>query len=383
MKEVYRQHLDRPLTAPVLAFGGDIKCALALGAGRDVVVYEPVGDLADPDNQDRLEIEARTLLADVHGGLVLACDTHPGYVSHALCHRLGAEGGRAVVQVQHHRAHVAAVAAEHALLDAPIVGLAFDGTGYGDDGAIWGGEFFVGSVADELRRQASFAPLTLYGGDVAVRQPWRIALAFLLESRIEPDVVRRWRLRTGVSPEVLDTFARGLSAGVNCVRTTALGRWFDCFSALWGIRTEVDFEAQAAIELQKTAEQHDGGCFLGPATVRWMGDELACIQFDEFLETVEYMLSDWGPSHAALWARQFHCSVADAVTEVAVVFAEKTGAKTVCCGGGCFLNSLLCGMLDQRLGRHGLRRLQSASLPPGDQAIALGQVVLADVALRR
>lgn len=381
MNEVFRLRPDRALPGPVVAFGGDVKCALALGKGDEVVVFEPIGDLATPEGQDELEAQAARLLDDV-GAATLVCDKHPGYVSHRLARRLAEERGLDLLTIQHHRAHVAAVAAEHGLCDVPIIGLAFDGTGYGDDGTIWGGEFFVGSVRDKLSRQGSFAPLTLCGGDAAVRQPWRIAAAFLLESGPDPDIVARWSDFAGVRPEVFDLFRAALEQGINCARTTSLGRWFDCFAALWGVKTEVEFEGQAAIELQARAETYGGGAFLGSGRVDWVMDELAVIRFDDFIETVEYLLADWSESHAAAWARQFHASVAETTAAVCAHFAEQTGAKHVVCGGGCFLNGLLCDMLDRRLAPTGLQRIHPAALPPGDQAIALGQVILADAALR-
>ena len=378
MQEVFRQRLDRPLAAPFVAFGGDVKCALAAGTGRDVVVYEAVGDLADPENQDALEREAPRLIERAQGTPILVCDKHPGYFSRKLCRRLADEGGLNVVEVQHHRAHIAAVAAEFNLTDRPIVGLAFDGTGYGDDGVIWGGEFFAGSAETGLSRQGSFAPLSLCGGDAAVREPWRIALAFLIESGVPDEHVRAWLELIGRPGDSLPAFAAALRQGLNCVRTTALGRWFDCFAVLWNVRTKIDFEAQAAMDLQRAAESASDGCFLGPASVRWMGDALAVIQFDPFLDTVEYMLADWSRQHQALWAKQFHASVADAVAIVTERLAAAQGTEIVCCGGGCFLNSLLCAMLDDRFARLGLRRVQPKALPPGDPAIGLGQIVLAD-----
>lgn len=382
MQEVFRLRLSRPLPKAVVAFGGDLKCALAAGAGRDVAIFEPFGDLADPDTQDRLEAEAQRLVERAGPRAVLVCDKHPGYFSRRLCLRLAAEGGHTAIQVQHHRAHIAAVAAERGLLGQPVVAMAFDGTGYGDDGGIWGGEFFAGNPAGALERRASFAPLTLCGGDAAVREPWRIALACLLENGADAASIQAWLKLVGEGERDASLFAAALSRGVNCVRTTSLGRWFDCFAALWGVRTRADFEGHAAIELQKTAEKAQHGCFLGPADIAWMGEDLAVIRFDELLETFDYMLADWGPRHAALWARQFHASVAEAAALVAARLAQALGTETVVSGGGCFLNSLLCGMLDNHLERHGLKRVGPRSLPPGDAAIALGQIVLASGAHR-
>ena len=383
MREVFRLHLDDDLSRTIVALGGDLKCSVALGSGRDIVLYEEVGDLEILQNQDRFEAVVTEILDRVAGDQpVLVCDKHPGYVSSRHGRQLVQTRGLRCLEVQHHRAHIVSVAAEFGLLDHPIIGLAFDGTGYGDDGLIWGGEIFVGRPLEELARRGSFAPLTLCGGDAAVRQPWRIALAWLIEKGFSDDRIAAWAERIGVPLSGLDLFKAALERNIQCVKTTALGRWFDCFAALWGVRTEIEFEAQAAIELQKAAEEYDGGCILGPVTARWMCEELAVITFDEFLETVEYMLDSWSPNHAAAFAREFHASTAASVAEVSAAFAEKTGADTVCCGGGCFLNSLFCGMLDDRLQRFGLRRVQSKDLPPGDQALALGQVILADRELK-
>jgi len=379
MREVFRLHLDRPLPAPVLAAGGDLKCSLGVGTGRNVVLYESIGDLELVENRDAFEKSFHRLLGEFSDSSpLLVCDKHPAYVSSGCCRRIAKERGLRLVEVQHHRAHVAAVAAEASLLDRPIVGLAFDGTGFGDDGTIWGGEFFVGQAPADLRRQASFAPLTLCGGDAAVRKPWRIALAWLIENGVDDGKIRAWAERVGVSLPDLGLFRQSLDRGLNCVKTTALGRWFDCFSALLGVRTEIEFEAQAAIDLQKAAESYDGGCFVGPATVRWMGDDLATITFEDFLEALDYMLVDWSPKHAAAFARQFHVSVAEAVADVAAQFARLTGAEHVLCSGGCFLYALLSDMLKARLKQGGLRQVMPKALPPGDQALALGQIVLSE-----
>ncbi len=359
--------LPKKLGCTAVAIGGDLKCRPAVASGDEVAVFDEIGDLASPENQDALEA-----FLDSQAPGLLVSDLHPAYFSSNLAARIAAEKGIPVVRVQHHRAHVAAVCVEHGLFDEAVVGLAFDGTGYGDDGTVWGGEFFVGSLASGFERRAHFALLPLPGGDAAVREPWRIALALLIERGVERGLIRGWLERHGVPLSDLALFERWLKTGTAVGRSSALGRWFDAASALLGIRLVAEFEAQPAIELQKAAEQYEGS---SPPR-GWTYE----IERSGGLMTIDFpkldRIAGCKPDEVSMLAAAFHRAVADAVARVVGELSKKTGASTVVASGGCFLNALLDRLLTERFDNLGMRYVKPKRLPPGDQAIALGQIGL-------
>ncbi len=357
----------RQFKQKIIALGADLKCRPALAQADRVILLDEIGDLAYPENQDALE----DLLAHQPAELVL-CDRHPGYFSSELAHLIARDRGIAVHELQHHRAHVAAVCLELGLYEETVVGLAFDGTGYGDDGTAWGGEFFVGSLMSGFERRAHFALLPLPGGDAAVREPWRIALALLTERGASPSVISHWVARRHIPVNDLAVFQKALGVGFAVGRSSALGRWFDAASALLGIGTIAEFEAQPAIKLQKIAEQHftESPALGWPYEVR-AGDSLI-IDFPQ-LTAVAQSADDDIPALSVA----FHLAVSKATAQVARQLADAAGTSVVVGSGGCFLNALLDRLLSFQLSSEGLRYLKPKSLPPGDQAIALGQVGLA------
>ena len=360
--------LPKSIAAPAVALGGDLKCRPVWAQGGQAEVLDEIGDLAGPDTQDKLKA-----LLDRLAPELIVCDRHPGYFSTSLGERVAAERGCRIAHVQHHRAHVAAVCLERGLYAEPIVGLAFDGTGYGDDGIAWGGEIFAGSLRDGLRRAAHFAPLPLPGGDAAVRGPWRIALAMLAERGVPENRLAEWiALRQApVNINDLALFQAGLRARLAVGRSTALGRWFDAVSALLGIRVIAAFEAEPAIELQKRAEAAGGPSPALEWPIAISAGEPAVIDFPAIPELAFAAAAD-----APALAYSFHVAVARAVAEVAARLARETGAKAVIASGGVFLNRLLDRLLNEELAARGLAAVKSQQLPPGDQAIALGQIGL-------
>jgi len=363
------------LRQTILAVGADLKCRPALARGGAATFFEEIGDLAVPENQEALEA-----LVERESPEMILCDRHPGYYSTQLAERLAAQRKVPLIQVQHHRAHVAAVALEQGLFTETVVGLAFDGTGYGDDGTAWGGEFFVGSVERGFERKAHFAVLPLPGGDAAVREPWRIALSLLIERAADPAVIESWITRCRVPLRDLALFKKGLAAGIALGRSSALGRWFDAASALLGIRTIAAFEAEPAIELQKLAEKyHD-----------LVGEESWLFQVQPG-NPGQPMIIDFpgldriaasNGQKAPAWALAFHVAAAEATVQAAKHLAQSAGTELVVASGGCFLNGLFDRLVRERLFAAGLNYIKPQGLPPGDQAIALGQLGLVLAGLR-
>lgn len=358
---------------PVFALGADLKCRPALAHDDDVTIFDEIGDLADPDHQEKLE----ELLAQQSPRLIL-CDRHPGYFSTELAYRIAKERGKTIRDFQHHRAHVASVCIENGLFEETVVGLAFDGTGYGDDGSVWGGEFFIGSVARGFERKAHFATLPIPGGDAAVRQPWRIALALLFERGVDQSIIQDWITKRNIPVQDFALFRKAVSSGVGVGRSSALGRWFDAASALLGICATAGFEAQPAIEMQKLAQEHYSEIPERDWPFYITESDPIIIDFPDLGR-----IAGSPEKEIPKLALAFHYAVANATAEVADRLATAARVNRVIASGGCFLNALFNRMLSERLHSRGLQYIKPANLPPGDQAIALGQIglVLSDLKL--
>jgi len=367
-------HLVRPLKRPVVAVGGDVKCVPAAGMGDEIRFGPEVGDLADPESQDGLGEALDRMVSECGSGAVVACDMHPAYFSARIARRIAAARNLRLVEVQHHRAHVAAVLAERRI-DGEVVGLAFDGTGYGDDGTIWGGEFFTGSVGGGFVRRGSFAPLRLIGADRAVREVWRIALAALVDRGFGDEAIISWARRTGAPVGDVGLFRRGCELGLNVAVTTALGRWFDLAGALLGICLSAASEAQAAVEMEKAA----GGARRAGA-MRFSLDRRGSLYIIDVPGLFDLVRDGAGDVLEA--AAGFHSAVAEAAAELVRLLAGRSPGLRVVAGGGCFLNKILRGEIGGRLREAGIELVLPVELSVGDAALAAGQIVLADSALR-
>jgi len=376
----------------VLAAGAQMKNTFCLAARGQAWVSQHLGDLDDLHTLEAFDA-AITRFAAFYGVEpdVIAVDAHPGYATTGWARRRA--GATPVVTVQHHHAHVAAVLAEHgADPGRPVVGLAFDGTGYGPDGAIWGGEVLVAS-GQGYQRVAHLSPVPLPGGDAAVRNPWRVALAHLWAAGVEwaDDLAPVERLAGGAERAEGRLLARMLATGAGCVPTTSMGRLFDAVASLVGLRHEISFEAQAAIDLESAAAPHLH-LFAQPAAGDAVGEKLTAYRFglragDGGAPTV----IDAGPVIAAMVddvragvpagviAARFHRAVADAATAVAVTVARARRLDTVVLGGGVFQNVALTELCRRRLAADApdLTVLTHGVVPPNDGGLALGQAWIA------
>ena len=363
-----------PLESPtaLVAVGPHLKNTFTLVHESTAYVSQHVGDL---ENLETLEHFQATLA--LYRRLfritptVAARDLHPGYLSTRVAEELGLER---VLPVQHHHAHVAAVLAEHGET-GPALGLAFDGTGYGEDGNVWGAEFLIADLGG-YRRVGQLRYAALPGGDLAVRRPWRVARGYLA---LAPDAAPAFaRAFAGIDPKELTLADQQIAQRLNAPLASSLGRLFDAAAAVLGIRTTAQYEGQAAMELEALAgdlpatplpfpaQQHDGTWELDPLPLLTaLGESLAR-----------------GEAPSAL-AAAFHESVAAGSVEVAVRAAQAADLTTVVLGGGCFQNARLLASLRQRLTRRGLRVLIPRLLSPNDGAISYGQAAIATARLRR
>ncbi|MFD9935707.1 carbamoyltransferase HypF [Streptomyces massasporeus] len=364
-----RGYVPRPLRLPVgvrpaLAVGGDLKNALCLGAGDQAWFGPHIGDMGDLTT---LEAARR---ADAHlrslTGVrpeVVAADRHPGYHSTRWAARLA---GHAPVAVQHHHAHIASAMAEHGLDGTtPVIGVAFDGTGYGDDGTVWGGEILLADYAG-FRRYARLFPAPLPGGDAGVANPCRLALARLWAAGLPWDA--DLPCVTACTPQELAVLQRQLTGGLACVPTSSMGRLFDAVSSLVGVCHRAGYEAQAALELEAAAAS------------AWGADRSAYTFADGFdpAPVLSALVTDLRRgTPAAVLAARFHRAVARAVAESCRRAREDTGLATVALSGGVFANALLEQECARLLTEDGFAVLRHGEVPPNDGGLALGQLVVA------
>lgn len=352
----------------VLAFGAWLKNAACLRTASRTQ-WSPVhGDLGDPEACRALEASVRQLFAHSPEPVAaVAHDLHPDFFSTRLARDLAAEWGVPAVALQHHHAHIGVVMADHGV-DEPVIGLALDGVGLGTDGTAWGGELLWVAPGD-WRRLGGLWPLRLPGGDVAAREPWRMAAAALHALGRGGEIEGRF------GPVVGTLAAKGvqrmLAATLNCPVTSSTGRWFDAAAGALGLSIRQAHEAEAAIALEKLAAQ-----YLSQATVQ-PRDDLLNPQAQQPLDLrplLARLLDSPEPAEAAAW---FHVSLAHALADWAAAAARETGTRTVCLGGGCFFNAVLTEHVVRRLVSHGLRVLGTRTTNCGDAGLALGQAWVA------
>ncbi|GAB3824216.1 carbamoyltransferase HypF [Kribbella italica] len=349
----------------VLAVGGDLKNTFAVAGGRYAWLSGHVGDMDDLATLAAFERAERHLeeLTGVRPE-VLVADKHPAYRSRQWA-QLHADG-RPVVGVQHHHAHLASVLAEHGYDGGPVIGFAFDGTGYGDDGAVWGGEVLLADY-DGFERYAHLAYVPLPGGDAGVRNPCRMALAHLHAAGIEWD--RRLPAVQACTGDELDRLERQLDRNLACAPTSSMGRLFDAVSSLAGVCHRAGYEAQAAIELEGVSAVAPFGKAYG---FRWAE---GLIDPAPVLAAVVRDVVDGVPP-TVIGAR-FHQGLVEVMVEVAEQARAARGLSTVALSGGVFVNQLLLSASSRALRAAGFAVLRHRRVPPTDAGIALGQLAVA------
>jgi hydrogenase maturation protein HypF len=353
-------------SVPLVAAGGELKNTFCLAAGRDAWMSQHIGDMGSVHTLAAFKRSVRQFagMYRVNPELVVA-DAHPGYQTRRWAEE---DANRPVELVQHHHAHIAAVMVENGVpADERVIGFAFDGTGYGPDGAIWGGEVLVAGYGS-FDRRAHLRYVPLPGGDATIHKPYRAALAHLWAAGIEwsADLLP---VRSASSVE-LSVLSRQLERGIQCVPTSSMGRLFDAVSSLVGARHTVSYEAQAAIELEAVASSH-----VGPVPhyrFETIGDE---IDSSALLRAIVEDSRHGCPPGAV--AVGFHEAVARLIAETADALRRETGIATVALSGGVFQNLLLVRLARAELIRLNMRVLAHRVVPPNDGGLALGQAAVA------
>jgi hydrogenase maturation protein HypF len=354
-------------TTAMLAVGADLKNTCCVAEDRTAWLSQHIGDMDDLATLAAFDRSAHHLglIAGIDA-LELACDSHPGYRSSSWA--LRHQAGRPVAKVQHHHAHVASVMAEHGLSgETPVIGVAFDGTGYGTDGAIWGGEILIADYVG-FERFRHLAYVGLAGGDISVDRPYRMALAHLRAAGIEwsedlPPVA-------ACPPLEQAALAHQLDSGFAAVPTSSIGRLFDAVAALAGVRQTVDFEAQAAMELESLARN------MPPGVGYKFGFESPGV-FDAAPVIREIVTDLRSSSGCDVIARKFHQGLANAIVHMAEEVRASRSLDVVVLGGGTFQNVVLLKLVTRGLMDAGFTVLTPTRLPANDGGLALGQVMVA------
>ncbi|MFC2026504.1 carbamoyltransferase HypF [Chloroflexota bacterium] len=373
-----RGHAPSPITLPfqskqILACGAEEKNTFCLTKDRYAFLSQHIGDM---DNEETLEHFEDTI--SLYQRLfrikpeIIAHDMHPEYHATKYALKTGTEGCLPTIPVQHHHAHIVSCLVENGVQE-PVIGVAFDGTGYGTDGNIWGGEFLVCDPKG-FKRLAHLEYVPMPGGDIAIRKPYRMALGYLFTLLGKETPRESLPIISRIPAEEVEIITGQLEQGFNTPLTSSAGRLFDAVSALAGVRGEIEFEAQAAIELEMMAPDDINQFDDYPFTIE-PENGMLIVRLGELIATV---VSDVdGSAPIPTISGRFHRTIASIIARTCRIISEKTGITSVALSGGVFQNRLLFNLAIDGLEKEGLKVFSHQTVPCNDGGIALGQAVIA------
>jgi hydrogenase maturation protein HypF len=373
-----RGHAPSPIELPyesrqILACGAEEKNTFCLTRDRYAFVSQHIGDM---DNEETLEHYENTI--GLYQRLfrirpeIIAHDLHPDYHATGYARRIAAEQDLPAIAVQHHHAHVVSCMLDNGV-QQPVIGVALDGTGYGHDGHMWGGEFMTAD-ANDFQRMCHLDYIPMPGGDSAVRKPYRMALGYLLTLLGEDAPLSDLPIISKIPANEIEIIKQQLQQKINSPLTSSAGRLFDAVSAIAGIRGEIEYEAQAAIELEMLTPDDLGGLKPYPFTI----EEESGMLIVRLKELIAAIASDVvGGKEKAAVAGRFHLTIAEMITAACGMIGDTTGIKMVALSGGVFQNRRLLNLAGDGLERDGFRVLSHRTVPCNDGGIALGQAVIA------
>jgi hydrogenase maturation protein HypF len=371
------ESVELPIDAPVplLACGAELKSTFCVAKGRRAWVSQHIGDLANYETlrsfREGVEHFERLFAVDPKA---VAHDLHPDYLSTRYALELP---DVETIGVQHHHAHLAACLAEHGRTE-PALGAIYDGTGYGADGTIWGGELLAGDLGD-YERFGKLWPVPLPGGEAAITEPWRMACAWLIASTDEARPSLPPMLAGEVGEERWTGVCEVIRTGVASPLTTSMGRLFDAVAALCGLRARVNYEGQAAAELEAAADPAESGAYPLPVIAAGAEDVEVLLDAREMFAAAGQQVRRGRPVGSI--SARFHNAVARATAEACVAEAERRGLASVVLSGGVFQNRLLLERTAALLRERGLTPLIPEGLPPNDGGISYGQAAVASARL--
>lgn len=364
--------------AQILATGASEKNTFCLCKDGKAFLSHHIGDLNNEKSLDAYirGIEDFLRMFRVNPEAV-ACDAHPDYLSSLYALEFSQRKGLPLFRIQHHHAHIAAVLGEHNISE-DIIGIAFDGTGYGPDDTIWGGEFLVANRG-EYTRTGHFAPVPMPGGEKSIVEIDRMAVSYLIEAYGSLDKVPDFRFFDTPERERFFLIERMIAGGINCPLSSSCGRLFDAVSALIGLCSRPTYHAQGAILLE--TEAHDIDYHHLPAPYGSTIDGGGGVHFDAMIREIVQDLRN-GISTRTI-SQRFHWTIVQATVEMCERIKIRSGIRTVALSGGVFQNRLLLEHCTLRLERHGFRVLNHTLVPPNDGGISFGQTVVALNRLKR
>ena len=357
---------------PILACGAELKNTVCLTQGKHAFLSQHIGDMGDEATlehfYDTIGLYEHLFRIEPE---IIACDMHPEYVATKAAHRLAAEIGLQCIEVQHHHAHIVSGLIDNGIEDQ-VIGVAFDGTGYGPDGAIWGGEFLVADYRT-FERAAHLEYVPMPGGEAAIKRPYRMALSYLY-TLLGEDVALEGLPMGGIDPVECNVIAQQVRGRINAPLTSSAGRLFDAVAALLGARGEIDYDAQAAIELEMLAWEEREATEAYPFSIDEEGS-VRVVQLADMFSAIAHDVRK-GVSAATI-AYEFHRTIAAVIASTCTLIAEERGIDRVLLSGGVFQNRLLLRLTTAAIEREGLRVFTHKRVPGNDGGISLGQAVVA------
>jgi hydrogenase maturation protein HypF len=361
-----------PFVQPVLACGAHLKNTFCLGKERHAFMSHHIGDLENYETWDSFGtgIEHFKNLFAIEPSVIVH-DLHPQYLS--TKYAVGVNG-LTRIGVQHHHAHIASCMVEHGL-QGPVIGVAFDGLGYGGDGTIWGGEFLVARLSSYERR-AHLRTVPLPGGDRAIREPWRMAVSYLRDALGTDPIALGLPGWDRIPEKKIEIVTSMMHRRLNTVQTSSCGRLFDAVASIVGLRHEVNYEGQAAIELEMAALEgiSESYPFEIGATSPWVIDMRPAIE--RLVQEIQMKVS------VSLMAATFHNTLVAVIAEVCRRLRETDGLNLVCLSGGTFQNGYLLERAIPALRARGFEVYLNRKVPTNDGGIALGQAAVANAIVK-
>lgn len=361
------------LKKPALACGADMKGAFAFARGDTAYLEDGFGDLADPDNLERYEKTAGALAKKlrIKPGVII-CDLHPGYLSTRFAADLHRKTpGSRIYKVQHHEAHIASAMIDNAI-KGDVIGVAFDGTGYGTDGNIWGGEFFIGNP-QSFRRSAHLDYVPMPGGDAAVREPWRMAASYLYKA-----FGGSFLKKSGIKDRSI-FIKTMIDKSINSPLTSSAGRLFDAVASLVLERDSADFEAQLPVELEKLARPNIDEQYLFDISINsdshFLGQPFLSLDATPAIKAI--IKDKVKGTDVSIISAKFHNTVAQAIVAVALKIKKKSGVNEVVLSGGVFQNKYLIAKASGALERKGFKAYRHHAINTNDSGIPIGQIAIA------
>ncbi len=358
---------------PILACGAELKNTVCLVKEDRAFVSQHIGDLENLETYRFLELTVRHLcrILDVCPEII-ACDLHPDYLSTRYAEE---QEGMELIRVQHHHAHIVSCLAENRI-DGPVIGLAFDGTGYGTDNTVWGGEVLI-AEAGRFDRVGHLSCVAMPGSAAAVKEPWRMAVSHLFEAFGEEVAELDLPVTDIVAPEKIRTVVQMIKGGINAPLTSSLGRLFDGVAAILGLRTHVHFEGQAAMELETVAGELTGD----PYDCGWISEGgVYRIPGKQIIRGVVSDVRNGRPVEQI--SARFHDTLIQLFTDLCGQIRRNTGLDRVALSGGSFQNDILLTGLIRELENRQFTVFTHTRVPANDGGLSLGQAVAAGAMIK-